>query len=74
MNCLLRYSIENKLPIDLIYINKAGDITHRTVIVRKITVNDILVFDLNKQQLRSFKRAKILSAAKTKQRRRINYA
>lgn len=72
MNCLFKYSLEKKLPIDLIYINKAGEITYRCIIVRQISVEGILAFDLNKHQLRSFKQANILSAAK--QRRKINYA
>lgn len=72
MNCLFKYSLDNKLPIDLIYINNVGEVTYRSVIVRKVNVDGVLVFDLNKQQLRSFKRVNILSAAKL--RRRINYA
>ena len=72
MNCLFKYSLDNKMPIDLIYINKAGDITHRSVIVRRISVEGILAYDLNKQQLRTFKRANILSIAKP--RRKINLA
>lgn len=74
MNCLFKNSLENKLPIDLIYINDAGELTHRSVIVRKITVEGILTFDIGKQQLRAFKRANILSAAKQRRKRGINYA
>jgi hypothetical protein len=74
MNCLFKYSLENKLPIDLIYMNDAGELTHRSVIVRKITVEGILTFDIGKQQLRSFKRANILSAAKQRRKRGVNYA
>ncbi len=70
MNCLFKYSLENKLPIDLIYINDAGELTFRAVIVRKITVEGILTFDIGKQQLRSFKRANILSAAKQRKKKR----
>jgi len=74
MNCLFKYSMENKLPIDLIYINDAGKLTHRSIIVRRITVEGILTFDIGKQQLRSFKRANILSAAKQRRKRGVNYA
>ncbi|OHX43437.1 hypothetical protein [Cytobacillus oceanisediminis] len=74
MNCLFKYSLENKLPIDLIYMNNAGELSHRGVIVRKITVDGILAFDIGKQQLRSFKRANILSAAKQRRKRGVNYA
>ncbi|KON88914.1 hypothetical protein AF332_20350 [Sporosarcina globispora] len=74
MNCLFIYSLENKLPIDLIYMNDAGELTYRAVIIRKITVEGILTFDIGKQQLRSFKRANILSAAKQRRKRGVNYA
>ncbi|USK56591.1 hypothetical protein LIS82_09010 [Cytobacillus solani] len=74
MNCLFKYSLDNKLPIDLIYINNAGEVTYRTVIVRKITVEGILTFDIGKQQVRSFKLANILSAAKQRRKRGVNYA
>lgn len=65
-------TIVHKLPIDLIYMVNNGEITYRSVIVRKISADGILAFDLNKQQLRTFKRANILSAAK--KRRKVNYA
>ena len=74
MNCLFKYSLENKLPIDLIYMNKRGEITQRSVIVRKLSVVGILAFDLGKQQLRSFKRENMLSTAKQKPKRGVNYA
>lgn len=74
MNCLFEYSLDNKLPIDLIYINNGGEVTYRTVIVRKITVEGILTFDIGKQQVRSFKLANILSAAKQRRKRGVNYA
>jgi hypothetical protein len=66
--------MENKLPIDLIYMNDVGKLTYRVVIVRKITVEGILTFDIGKQQLRSFKRANILSSAKQRRKRGVNYA
>lgn len=74
MNCLFKSSLENKLPIDLIYMNNAGELSQRSVIVRKITVEGILAFDIGKQQLRTFKRVNILSAAKQRRKRGISYA
>lgn len=73
MNCLFKYSLENKLPIVLIYMNSAGELSQRIVIVRKITLEGILTFDIGKQQLRSFKRANILSAAKQRRKREVNH-
>lgn len=74
MSCLFKYSMENKSPIDVIYMNAAGELTHRSIIVIKVTVDGILTFDIRKQQLRSFKRANILSAAKQRRKRGVNYA
>ena len=74
MNCLLIYSLENKMPIEMIYIGSTGDITQRSVIVRKISVDSILAFDLSKQQLRSFKHSNILSVGKIQRKRGIYYA
>jgi hypothetical protein len=45
MNCLFKYSLENQLPIDLIYMNNAGEVTYRVVIVRKITIEGILTLE-----------------------------
>jgi len=74
MNCLFKYSLENRFPIDLMYINNSGVVTQRSVIVRKITSEGILTFDIGKQQVRTFKLANILSAAKQRRKRGVNYA
>lgn len=74
MDYLFKYSFENKLPIDLIYINNSRGITCRLVIVRRIYADSILTYDLNKQEIRSFKRINILSAAKQQRKRGISYA
>lgn len=74
MSCLFKYSLDNKLPIDLMYINSTGAVTYRSVIVRKITAEGILTFDIGKQQVRSFKLANILSVAKQQRKRGVNYA
>jgi hypothetical protein len=73
MNCLFKYSLDNKLPIDLIYLGSSEEITYRSVIIRKITEEGILAYDLKIQQLRSFKRANILSAAKQRRNRGVNF-
>lgn len=64
MKCLFNFSRENKIPIDLIYMNDAGKLTHRAVVVRSFTSEVVLTLDVGKQQFRTFKRANILSAAK----------
>lgn len=73
MDCLFKFSLENKAPIELIYMNNDGEVSHRSAIVRKITLDGILTFDISKQQIRSFKRANILAAAKQRRRREVNY-
>jgi hypothetical protein len=69
MNFLFKHSLENKSPIELIYINSEGEFTHRTIIVRKITSDRILAFDIDKHQLKTFKQLNILSAAKQRSKR-----
>lgn len=72
MNCLIKYSFVNNLPIEIIYMNSISKVTHRTIIVRKVNSDGVLAFDLGKQQLRTFKQANILSAAKQQRKRRYN--
>ncbi|KAF0816105.1 hypothetical protein KIS4809_5089 [Bacillus sp. ZZV12-4809] len=64
MKCLFNFSRENKIPIDLIYMNDAGKLTYRAVVVRSYTSEVVLTLDVGKQQLRTFKCSNILSAAK----------
>jgi hypothetical protein len=66
MKYLFNFSRENKRPIDLIYMNDAGELTHRAVVVRSFTSEVVLTLDIRKQQLRTFKCSNILSAAKQK--------
>lgn len=47
MNGLLLASKEEQMPIELMYISRKGDITHRTVIVKKHTrgLHSSVLFD-----------------------------
>ncbi|MCV9886226.1 hypothetical protein [Metabacillus halosaccharovorans] len=74
MNGLLITSIEEKLPIEIMYISGKGDISHRTIIVKEIQDEYIKAFCLLKQQPRVFNKSNILSAAKPKLRKQFKYA
>ncbi|MCR6850553.1 hypothetical protein [Bacillus thuringiensis] len=66
MNHLLKCSFNQKLPIELIYLNGSGDFSQRTVIVRKIYEDRVLVYCMQKQQDRMLKLANILSVDKVR--------
>ncbi|PGZ55643.1 hypothetical protein COE56_03240 [Bacillus anthracis] len=66
MNHLLKCSFNQKIPIELIYLNGSGDFSQRTVIVRKIYEDRILVYCMQKQQVRMLKLANILSVDKVR--------
>ncbi|WP_254498557.1 hypothetical protein, partial [Salmonella enterica] len=66
MNHLLTCSFNQKIPIELIYLNGSGDFSQRTVIVRKIYEDRILVYCMKKQQVRTLKFTNILSVDKVR--------
>ena len=72
MNHLLKCSLVQKIPIELIYLKGSGDFSQRTVIVRKIYEDRVLVYCMQKQQVRTLKIANILSGDKV--RRKYRYA
>ncbi|ETE89451.1 hypothetical protein C623_0232445, partial [Bacillus thuringiensis serovar aizawai str. Hu4-2] len=49
MNHLLKCSFNQKIPIELIYLKSSGDFSQRTVIVRKIYEDRVLVYCMQKQ-------------------------
>ncbi|MFI8710096.1 hypothetical protein ACIGHG_24335 [Bacillus sp. NPDC077411] len=69
MNHLLKCSLNQKIPIELIYLKGSRDFSQRTVIVRKIYEDRVLVYCMQKQQVRTLKLANILSVDKV----RTNY-
>jgi len=71
---LLLTSKEDRLPIDIMYISSKGEITQRTIIVKNINEESISAYCLTKQQPRLFKLSNILSAAKQRNRKGVNYA
>ncbi|MBW3493264.1 hypothetical protein [Bacillus sp. FDAARGOS_1420] len=66
MNQLLKCSLDQKIPIELIYLKDSGDFSQRTAIVRKIYEDRVLVYCMQKQQVRTLKLANILSVDKVR--------
>ncbi|MEH7218376.1 hypothetical protein [Bacillus toyonensis] len=66
MKHLIKCSFNQKIPIELIYLNGSGDLSQRIVIVRKIYEDRILVYCMKKQQVRTLKLANILSVDKVR--------
>lgn len=71
---LFKFSLEQKSPIELIYMKEDGEVSHRTVIVRKIYGDRIATFCMKKQTPRTFKLDNILSAAKPTIKKKYMYA
>ena len=74
MNGLFLTSMEQQIPVEIMYISSKGTITDRLIIVKGIEENYIRAYCLTKRQPRIFILANILSAAKRKTRRGVNYA
>ena len=74
MKGLFQISLEQQIPVEIIYMSSKGTITDRLIIVKGIEENYIRAYCLSKQQPRIFILANILSAAKRKTRRGVNYA
>ncbi|MGG3943355.1 hypothetical protein ABEV54_18170 [Peribacillus psychrosaccharolyticus] len=74
MKGLFLTSLEQQIPVEIIYISSKGTITDRLIIVKGIGENYIRAYCLSKRQPRIFILANILSAAKRKTRRGVNYA
>ncbi|MES5896840.1 hypothetical protein [Bacillus cereus group sp. RP43] len=68
MNLLFKCSLDQKISIELIYMKDSGDFSQRTVIARKIYQNRVLVYCMQKQQVRTLKLANILSVDKVRKK------
>ncbi|MFJ5625463.1 hypothetical protein ACIQD3_22800 [Peribacillus loiseleuriae] len=71
---LLITSFEKQIPVEIMYMNNKGVITDRLIIVKEIEDNFIRAYCLKKRQPRIFIKANILSAAKPRGRKGVNYA
>ena len=72
MNGLFERSINQKLPIEIIYLSEKGALTQRTIAVREIRGSYVKAYCFSKQQVRIFKMDNILSAGV--KGKRVNYA
>ncbi|QGQ46772.1 hypothetical protein [Metabacillus sediminilitoris] len=63
----IKFSQENQVPIEMIYLSKDGTFSQRKVIVKKITSEKIVAFCLLRNQIRSFQLDRVLSASWSKQ-------
>lgn len=54
MNIFLRRSLEDQIPISIIYMKKDGTITKRTIIVRQKSKTQIKAFCFTNHQIRTF--------------------
>lgn len=61
MDGLLIRSIEQHIPLEMIYQAENHQITQRTLIIKEITDEYIIAYCLLRKQIRTFKRVNILS-------------
>ncbi|OKL37040.1 hypothetical protein [Domibacillus mangrovi] len=70
MNGLLLTSLEETMPIELMYMAKDNMITKRRIIVTKINQDYIKAYCFTRKQKRTFKLENILAVAKPRERQR----
>jgi predicted DNA-binding transcriptional regulator YafY len=61
MNGLFIRSMEEKIPLDMIYLANNKEITQRKLIIKEVNDEYIYAYCLLRKQFRSFKRENILS-------------
>ncbi|MDQ0341104.1 putative DNA-binding transcriptional regulator YafY [Caldalkalibacillus uzonensis] len=62
-NFLLKQKMMNH-PVDIIYMDKKGHTTYRTIFVKKITNDKVIAFCTLREQQRTFELNRILAAEK----------
>jgi predicted DNA-binding transcriptional regulator YafY len=62
----LKLSLENQVPIEIIYLSKCGEFSQRKILVRRISKEKIVAFCYLRNQIRSFSLDQILSASWSK--------
>lgn len=66
LNEYLKLSLENQVPIDIIYFSKCGEFSQRKVIVKKINSEKVVAFCYLRNQIRTFALDRVLSASWSK--------
>ncbi|OAS86672.1 hypothetical protein A6K24_03935 [Metabacillus litoralis] len=62
----LNLSLENQVPIEIIYLSKCGEFSQRKVLVRRISKEKVVAYCYLRNQIRSFSLDQILSASWSK--------
>ncbi|MGE6626634.1 hypothetical protein [Bacillus pumilus] len=66
MNYLLKQSLQQQIPIEMIYMKKNGECTKRKIIVHRQTDQLIQAYCLSKKTMRTFRKDCILALAPIK--------
>ncbi len=66
MNYLLKQSLQQQIPIEMIYMKKNGECTKRKIIVQRQTDQLIQAYCLSKKTMRTFRKDCILALAPIK--------
>ncbi|AMB90968.1 MULTISPECIES: hypothetical protein [Bacillus] len=66
MNYLLKQSLHQQIPIDMIYMKKNGECSKRKIIVHRQTEQFIQAYCLSKKTIRTFRKDCILALAPIK--------
>ncbi|OXS78677.1 hypothetical protein [Domibacillus enclensis] len=74
MDFLLKASLEQQMPIEIMYLSERNVISRRTISVIRLDPQYIHAYCFTRKQKRTFKRGNILSAAKIRQRKGAQYA
>ena len=68
MNGLLTKSIEDKISIEIIYLNSQGEVSQRVIRVLSSTDHHVKAYCYAKKQIRTFKMENILSTGTVRKR------
>jgi predicted DNA-binding transcriptional regulator YafY len=68
MDYLLRKSLMQKEPVEIIYMYNDGTFSKRTILVKEIVENHLNAYCLMKHQPRSFKMESILAVSQVKRK------
>ncbi|MFX0109815.1 hypothetical protein [Bacillus pumilus] len=74
MNYLLKQSLQQQIPIEMIYMKKNGECTKRKIIVHRQTDQLIQTYCLSKKTMRTFRKDCILALAPIKWNRSSAHA
>ncbi|CEG26150.1 hypothetical protein [Bacillus sp. B-jedd] len=69
MNGMLLRSMEENMPLEVIYLSQKNELSQRKMIIRAIRGNDVYAYCLLRNKMRTFKLENILSARPDKTRR-----